>query len=645
MGILGPLEISFEGTLIPLPSRAERAVVASLAVRVGRPVAWEPLATDVWGDTLASGWRRNLSVTVSRLRRRLEGAAGDAGRVLILTVADGYQMDVHPDQVDAARFERLVTGGRDLLLDGRLGEAGEVLVEALHLWRGEPLPEIADARTGQSESARLIELHEMAIDVWNDATLAAGDHDAIVGRLEVGLRDAPLRERRWAQLMLALYRAGRQSEALRAFQRARQVLGEQLGLEPGPELCRMEAAILRHDQALEHTGVGPSDEPHERAVAAPSSIGPLEWVDRQMEIPLVGRQAERERLLGHWEHLTQIRKGGVVFIEGDAGVGKTRLAAEIASALGAEGTRVFAGRCAPGAGLSALVPATAATGVARPEGELRPGSPAVFEFGIEVANQVVGDSFVQPTLVILDDAQWADAQMISLFRQMGDRPLPLRQPLTMLTLILTQRGFEPPPGMAELIRDIGRLDLSDRIVLEPVGADEARALLVERLGPDLASVLAPALDALVQETGGNPRYLVEYARHLAGPGRQPSSAVVADVAGGRSPGVDAWGIPETVRVALGERLSATTPDLVRLLSAASVVGVHFGLAELATAGGIDEETVLGELEEAVRCRLIDEAPDEPGAFQFVNTVERQVVLDQLSSTRRARILARLGRSR
>ncbi len=691
MAVLGPLEIAFDDTAVALPSRVERAVVAALAVRVGRPVAREAIAADVWGEDLAPGWRQNLSVTVSRLRRRLGATAGDQGRTLVRTVPDGYELALEPDRVDAVRFERLIGEGRQLLADGSPAAADVLLVEALGLWRGGPLPELSDSSVREAESARLGELRQIAIDDWHEATMALGDHDAVIGRLEAGLSEAPLRERRWAQLMLALYRSGRQSEALRAFQRARTVLGDQLGLEPGPELLRMEVAILGHDPALDLPAAGSGGRGPERpggggrsggrgperpggGAAGSGGRGPerpgggaagsggrgddrastpagerlggsLEWVDREVETPLVGRRDERERILRHWERLCAAHNGGVVFIDGDAGVGKTRLAAEIVSVLAGRGAHVFAGRCAPDGGLSALVPATAATGLARPEGDLRPGSPAVYEFGLEVTKHLVSESADWPTLVVLDDAQWADAQMISLFRQLSDKPLPLREPSTVLALVLIQRGVEAPQGMAELVRNLDRLDVSEWMTLEALGDDEARELFVDRVGPERPgrSAAVPLVDAVVRDAGGNARYLVAYAQQVrrAGP---PSPEATADVVAGRSSAVDALGVPETIRAALAERLRAVSPELVRLLSTASVIGSGFDLAHLATAvGDGDEDAVLAGLEDAMMSRFVDEFPDAPGTYRFVNEVERRVLLDQLSSTRRARVRARLGR--
>ena len=265
---------------------------------------------------------------------------GPAGRDLIETVADGYRLTLDPDQVDATWFERLGSEGQRLLSVGEAAAAEAPLAEALRLWRGLPLGEIADSPTGRAAAARLSALREAVIDAAHDAALALGDHDAVIVGVEAALVDDPLRERRWVQLMVALYRSGRQADALRAYQRVRTVLAEQLGLEPSGELRRLEQAILDHDPRLEVGGSLIAGNESVRDVPAPGSVlaeEQLAWVEYQLEVPLVGRDREVEHLVGLWHRVVTERTGGVVFIEGDAGVGKTRLVAELVTRAAAEG--------------------------------------------------------------------------------------------------------------------------------------------------------------------------------------------------------------------------------------------------------------------------------------------------------------------
>lgn len=648
VAILGPLQVANGDTPVRLPGRTERALVVALAARAGRAAGADQLTVDVWGDSSADGHGQNLVVTVSRMRQRLAAALGPEARGLIETVPGGYRLAVDPDQVDAARFAGLVVEGRRLLADGAVASARDRVTEALELWRGDPLVDIAGSPTGLAEASRLSTLRAEALDLLAEADLALGHDEAVIARVEALVIDDPFRERRWAQLMVALYRTGRQAEALRAYQRARTALGD-LGIEPGPELRRLEAAVLAHDPSLDlpdetpdQDAVGAGDAPIGGGVRADRATHDLMaphvvWVEQQLEVPLVGRQAEVARLVGHWREVNRLRTGGVVFIDGDQGAGKTRLAAELADLARREGGRVLAARCAPGAGLSALLPAASAVGVPLPVGDLGRGSPATFEFAGEVARHLFETSLEVPLLLVLDDAQWAGAETITLFRQMGNRPLPLAQPVVVLALVLTQRGYDSPPGLAELHRHVERLHVNGRMVVEALGPAEGRALLTGQLGPAAGSIAEGTLDRLVAELGGNPRALVEYAGLLRDRVAAPGPDAAVDGEGG----VGSLGVPHPLRLAVDERLDAQAPGVVAVVLTGALIGPTFTLAAAARGAGLSEDDTLAGLERAVDARLVEEGPahDE---YRFLSEVDRLVALDRLSSARRARIGTRLA---
>lgn len=658
VGILGPLQVANGGTPVPLPGRTERALVVALAARGGRSATSAALGADVWGESSADGNSQNLVVTVSRLRQRLVAALGPEARALVETVPGGYRLAVDPDQVDAIRFADLVAEGRRLVPDGAAA-ARDRVSEALDLWRGDPLLDIAGSPTGLAEASRLAALRTEALDTLADAELALGHDQAVIARVEALVIDDPLRERRWAQLMVALYRTGRQADALRAYQRARAALAE-LGIQPGPELRRLESAVLAHDPSLDGAtvalggvgagGVAPGGPGAGGAGGAAGGGGPADaaprdpmaphvvWVERQLEVPLVGRQGELARLVGLWRDVNRLRTGGVVFIDGDQGVGKTRLAAELAELARREGGRVVAARCAPGAGLSALLPAASAVGVALPAGDLGPGSPATFEFAAQVARSLIDASLEVPLLLVLDDAQWADAETISLFRHMGNRPLPVPQPMTVLVLILTQRGYDRPPGLAELHRNVERLHVNDRMVVGALGPAEGRALLVGQLGAPARSIGEATLDRLVGELGGNPRALVEYAAHLSVGAAATAADPPTDGLGGV---VAALGVPHSLRLAVDERLDAQAPEVVAVVLTGALIGPTFTLAQVARGAGLGEDDALAGLEQAVDARLVEEGPS-PDTYRFLSEVDRLVALEHLSNARRSRIEARLA---
>jgi DNA-binding SARP family transcriptional activator/WD40 repeat protein len=256
--VLGPLEVTDGGgEPIPIAGSKERTVLADLIARAGRVVSVDDLIEDLWGEQPPRTAEKTLGSYVSRLRRALEPtrAAGSTSDVIV-TRGNGYTLEVAADEVDSLRFEELAERGRQLLDSGRPEDAGSALDEALGLWRGSAYQEYRYTGFGTSEGERLEELRRSAEEDRVDTRIAAGDASSLIADLEAMVRAEPLRERRWGQLMLALYRAGRQAEALHAFTRARSVLVDELGIEPGPDLSRLQTAILAQDPALEEPWSG-----------------------------------------------------------------------------------------------------------------------------------------------------------------------------------------------------------------------------------------------------------------------------------------------------------------------------------------------------------------------------------------------------
>jgi len=244
--ILGPLEVWRDGAIVDLGTRKQRAVLAVLLLNANRVVATERLIDELWGDTPPETARSALQVYVAGLRKAL-GGDGSALR----TSAPGYVLDVEPGTLDLDRFTALQAKAR---ADGDGERRSEVLREALALWRDTPLADLSTEPFAAKAVARLEEQRLEALEQRIDADLALGRHASLVLELEALVAEQPYRERPRAQLMLALYRSGRQADALRAYQTARRTLGDELGLEPGPELRELEAAILRHDARLSLDG-------------------------------------------------------------------------------------------------------------------------------------------------------------------------------------------------------------------------------------------------------------------------------------------------------------------------------------------------------------------------------------------------------
>ncbi|MGZ4354361.1 MAG: BTAD domain-containing putative transcriptional regulator, partial [Gaiellaceae bacterium] len=240
--LLGPLEVLRDGERVALRAAKQRALLADLLVHGGRVVSVDRLVDDLWQDSPPTGARHALEAQVSRLRAALGEAAAVVAR------APGYAIEVDPQSIDTVRFERLLADAREAAARDP-DRAAARASEALALWRGPALADFTYEPFAQAEIARLEGLRASAVELRIDADLALG-RDGLVPELEALVAADPVRERLRAQLMLALYREGRQAEALAAYREARTALVEELGIEPGPELRELEAAILRQDEAL-----------------------------------------------------------------------------------------------------------------------------------------------------------------------------------------------------------------------------------------------------------------------------------------------------------------------------------------------------------------------------------------------------------
>ena len=295
--VLGPIEVIRGGERLRIGGRRQRTLLALLLLEAGRPVAADRLIDELWHGEGPSG-ASTLPSYISRLRTTLGYPA------MVEAVASGYALHVDPGQIDARRFERLVHEGRKALGDGRARRASDRLRAAITLWRGRPFGDVGDDGALRIEAERLDDLRLVAFESRIEAEMTLGDGVEIVEELEQLLREHPYRERFWGQLMLALYRAERQADALEAYQRARRILDTDLGLEPGPGLRDIQRAILRQE-----VPAGKPEASRTLPVAMTSFIG------RETDLAQIDRLLEEARL---------------VTLTGVGGVGKTRLGLEVA---------------------------------------------------------------------------------------------------------------------------------------------------------------------------------------------------------------------------------------------------------------------------------------------------------------------------
>ena len=301
--VLGPLELVIDNGPVPLPAK-QRRLLAALLIRVGETRSADVLIDSVWGEAPPASASGLLQVYVSQLRKALPAPAR------IATFDSGYALSLGEASLDAAEFERLLREGKEAMSDGNPALAASVLERALGLWRGQAYGELAYEEFARAEAERLEELRLVCIEARLEAGLALGQQDDLLPELQSLALAHPLRERVQAQLMLALYRCGRQTEALDLFRELRGRLREELGLEPGSELRELERRILEHDPTL----------------AVPGSR-----IERLAMLPappnaLLGRERELDQL----RQLLLRERVRLIVLTGAGGSGKTRLALEAA---------------------------------------------------------------------------------------------------------------------------------------------------------------------------------------------------------------------------------------------------------------------------------------------------------------------------
>jgi DNA-binding SARP family transcriptional activator len=424
--ILGPLEVFDGERRLALGGTRQRAVLALLLLHGNEALPSDVIVDELWGESPPQTAGKVLQNCVSALRKQLPG-----GAETLRTVAGAYALRREAAELDRDRFERGVADGRAALAAGQAGEAAEQLRAALALWRGTPLSDFAYERFAQDEIARLVEVHVAALEDRIEADLELGRHAELVPELESLVARHPVRERLRGQLMLALYRSGRQAEALAAYRDARRTLLGELGIEPGRSLQELERAILAQETSLDASPSQPS------ASAAPG---------RRAAPPVVGRDDELALLeAGLADALAG--RGRLFVVTGAAGTGKTRLGDEIASRAKAGGARILWGRGWHGGGAPPFWPWIQAL---RDAGRAFPEPAAddegarfrTFEAVTEMLREEAGQ---QPLLLVFDDLQAADADSLLLIEFLASE-LP---EMAVLTLAL---GREETPRLDELGR-------------------------------------------------------------------------------------------------------------------------------------------------------------------------------------------------
>jgi DNA-binding SARP family transcriptional activator len=639
IGILGPVELMGEEP-VPLGGVKERCLLAALAVRCGEAVSAASLVDALWGDDPPRTAAKTLQNYVLRVRRALARAKGPA----IVTLPDGYRLQAAPAAVDAGLADHLIGEGRRQMAAGEVAGAARLLRQALELWRGPALAEFADRPFAAAEALRLEELRESALEDLFDAELALGRHHEVIGGLEALVASGPLRERRWGQLMVALYRDGRQAEALDAFARLRQILRQDLGVDPGAELRRAHEAILRQSPELA-------------------------WRPRQRPGQMAGRGyfgrvREMSRLLARFDDAAAGR-GGVVLLAGEPGIGKSHALRQLADEARGRSAVVLAGRCAEGgwappfrafaeaiAGYGELVnprqlradlgvAGSALARIAPRLGELLPDLAALPSLQPDEERFRLLDAAVQffaavsaraPVLLVLDDLQWADAGTAMMLRHVA-RDCGHRRVLIAGAYRTTEVAARDP--LADVLGAMQAETQCTVLRLQPLGVEAIGELVAAEAGALVSRSLAAAIAA---HTGGNPFFAKEVTRHLSEEG-----ALAEDRSGALAASVPLVAVPEGVRQVIARRCARLPARANRLAEAGSGFAGPFLFPVAAAAAGLGDRAALAALDERLAAGLIrpGEAPER---YEFAHALTRQAIYDTLSPSRQARLHRRLAQA-
>ena len=617
-GVLGPLEVLDDtGVAIDVGGRQPRTLLAVLLVAGRSSVPADAIVEAIWGDGAPASASGTLQSYVSRLRRLL-------GPDVVVWDKSGYRLEVTPAQVDATRFEALADEGREHLEAGRFAEARARLEAALALWRGPALADVADLDFASGFASRMEQRRLSAIEHRVVADLALGRHASVIGELTELAAAHPLWEAVHAHLALALYRSDRQAEALRVIASAGRTLREELGIEPGNQLRELEAAILAHDPGLSRVTRSPvpSEPPPAPAPAAAPRLAAGSGA-----ATLIGREGEMAQLTAALAESAHDAR--FVVIEGEPGIGKTRLADELRHVAATGGALCLWGRSDEGGAAPALWPwlpplrAIAARRDSVPPSlaELLNGEVVTtagqaqatqferFEAVAELVSQVVAE---QPLLLLLDDLQWADATSLELLGFLTTRLA------AGVMVVGTVRRLEVGrnDAVTEALAVIARRRGSRRLQLRGLSREATAAVLEATAARSLPPSVADVIHARAE---GNPFYAIELSRLVDEEGGL----------GGEVPG----GVGDVIRRRLG-RLPAGT---IELLGVAAVVGRDVELQLLSAAAGQPLDAVLDGLEPAVVHRLLVEVPELPSTLRFSHALVREVLLEDLTSLRRARL--------
>lgn len=645
ISLLGKLTASYDGDALDLGGPRQRAVLALLLLARGEVVPAERLADSVWGDNAPANTPGALQSYVSHLRRQLQpGSAARARSAVLVREGPGYAVRLPAEAVDAWRFELLLQRAEAA---AEPEQAAGCLREALGLWRGPALADYADEPWAEAEIARLGHLRSVARERLLAARLELGESALLVPELEAAVAEEPLREERWRQLVLALYRAHRQADALGALRRARAILADELGVDPGPALRDLEAQVLAQSPALDPprqrsassastvtaaTTATPAPAPATTPAAAPTTPAPPTPATPSDDADeLVDRDRELAALHAALEDLREGRPR-LLLVEGPAGIGKTRLLAEARRLAAQRSVRVCSGRGSQlertfgfGVVRQLFEPQLAAPG--RRE-ELLCGAAASARGVFDLVDADTADGSFSvlhglywlavnltapgPLLLAVDDAQWCDAASLRFLAYLARRLDAV--PVLVLATVRTGEEHEHQELLAELAMEPAAVLVRPA----PLSAEATARIVERRLGARPAPLFA---SACYRATSGNPLLLRQLLRALEADAVRPDAAHADLVVAVGSRAVSSM-------VLL--RLRRCSADVVAVARAAAVLGDGASLPAVAALAEVPEARTAAALALLTRAEIVKD--EEPLAF--VHPLVRDAVYRDLPAAER-----------
>ncbi len=648
--------------LLDLGGIKQQRVLAALLLAKGAVVSNDRLIDTVWGDRPPTKPNVTLRSYISHLRRVLEPGrnAGERAR-RIVTRAPGYAIEIEPHELDAWQFELAVASANTALADGDHARAVSLAEGGLACWTTN------DLRGGvlepfDNDVHRLDDLRRLGRRVAHEGLLAMGRHDEAVSSLDATLRLDPFDEAVRAQFMLALYRSGRQADALSVFRAGRELLLEELGLDASPELRELEHRILRNDPALDWRQIagrliddGRVDDGRVddgRVDDGRVDDGRVDGAGARRDAPTPpGREREAAELIQLIEQAVARNGGGVAIVTGEPGIGKSTVLRHSLDAASARGMVCSVGRCHDGSSDSTLFPWIAAwrpliERLSDTELEVVVGRSAHWlsqilpeigaRLGVEASNSTdlfsLFDAIVrtlregsqlEPVCIVLEDLHWADENSLRLLAVMADQLVDSR-----MLILASWRDTEVVSAEVSTLLD----DLSSKSLvqfrlngLEP----DAIAQIVDLDHSDHSdhSDLDHSdldLDHLAARTGGNPLFINELLRSRQLTGQLATS--------------------HTVRAAINSRLHRLPEGTTSSLAVGALCLDGFSERLLADVLDLDPDEVLDQLEAALAARMIEEDPDHANGFRFSHDLFAETLTDRLSGPRRARLHTRIGLS-